>query len=304
MPATETARQTYDTAAPENLRRVVRFGIFDVTQDVRGLFEVITSEGDDPRLLATWWRGERALCHTARSFPASLGDEEKMGVGPLSLTPSDSGLEWQLRYETPDLSAELRWHATASPCSWQLSASTALEHEEQFGTVVGTITARGETIAIDGLGHREYEHGPSLYDLADQVVSSRTLLSPDDFAYTAVVTLARRDYLFGHLIGGGSVADLSTAEIVIGHAFTGGPPLVGMVDIEDRSGRALRQSFERGAMFTIVEPARSRLVSRHVVFPELRCDGRPVTGQIDQWHKDDVPARPHIFASTDAERRP
>jgi hypothetical protein len=302
--ATDTARQTAGAEVLQHTRRVVRFGIFDVTQDVRGLFEVIRSESDDPRLLVTWWRGERALGHTARTFPASLGDEETLGVGPFSLTPVDAGSEWQLRYETPDLAAELRWRAAAAPCCWQLTTPAAFEHEDQFGTVVGTITARGETIAIDGLGHRESEHGPSLYDLADQVVSSRTLLSPDHFAYTAIVTVARRDYLFGHLISGGSIAELSTAEVVIAHAFAGGPPLLGMIDIEDRNGRTLSQSFERGAIFTVVEPARARLVSRHVVFPELRCAGRPATGQIDQWHKDDVPARSHIFAGTSAERRP
>jgi hypothetical protein len=304
MPATETAGHVQGAATSYDTRRVVRFGVFDIAQDVRGLIEITASDTDEPRLLVTWWRGERTLCHVARTFPAPLDDAETLAVGPLSLTPSDSGAEWQVSYETADLSAQLRWRAAAAPCLWRLAAPVALEHEEQFGTVVGTITVRGETLAIDALGHREYEHGPSLYDLADQVVSSRTLLSPDDFAYTAVVTVARRDYLFGQLISGGSIAELSTAEIVIAHAFSGGPPLLGMIDIEDRIGRTLSQSFERGAMFTIVEAARARLVSRHIVFPELRCAGRPAIGQIDQWHKDDVPARPHIFASTGAERRP
>jgi hypothetical protein len=302
MPAADTVLRPGDLGHAEETQRVMRFGVFDPVQEVRGLIEVIAREGEDARLMVTWWRGERAMYHRATSTPAAATGTDAIAWGPLSLVPAESGSEWQIRYESADLRAELRWRGTSAPYVWHLGAATGLEHEEQFGTVVGSLEVRGETVPLDALGHREDERGSSLHAIAEQALACRTLLSPDEFTYTAVITVARRDHLFGQLISKGTAVELSTAEIIVAHAYADGPPLLGTIDVEDRSGRALRQSFERGATFTTVETARARFVSRHVTFPELRSAGRAAAGQIDYWHTDGVRVRPHLFVGTSAER--
>ena len=282
-------------------QHTLRFGVFDAAQDVRGLVEVVMPRDEDARLIVTWWRGERTLFHAAAASPSERR-EGSVSAGPLELRAVEAGSPWELRYDTPDLQMNLRWSAVAEPYRWALPAAPAVTHEEQLGTIAGMLTIRGEEIVIDAVGQRESEDGPPLAAVADHVITCRVFIAPGEYAYTAIVTAARRDHLFGFILSDGSTAELTTAEIVAAHAYTGGPPLLGTVDVDNGSGRTLRQSFTRGAMFSTVDAIPSGFLTRHVVFPEMTWDRRPAIGQIDHWYTDAALVRPHQFASAEAER--
>lgn len=279
----------------------VRFGIFDLTQNVRGLVESSIASAGECRIFVTWWRGERTLFHAAWSSTA-MHEAGRVSAGPLELRSIESGARWELRHDTADMRMDLSWTAVADAGAWTLPATPAVAHEEQLGTVSGALTVRGEEISINAVGQREAEVGPALSDMADHATTCRVFAGPGRYCCASIVTVARRDHLFGWHVADGSATQLSRADVVVAHAYTGGPPLLGSIDLGVAGGREQRQTFSRGAMFSTVDAVAAGFLTRHIVFPEMTWDGLPAIGQVDQWYTDASLVRPHLVASAGAER--
>jgi hypothetical protein len=281
---------------PQTFRR---FGIFDRAQRLSGTISLTVGTDDAAgRTTFSFWREDRTLVHAAP--PRSDVRREESGAitaGTLAMSPAGPDDEWDLTFENADARARLRFAPTEPPYTWSLRSVPGFGHREQAGSIEGTLEVRGERFEINSVGYHELETGPDLTATAEHVFTTRVYVDPETWAYATVVTVARRDYLFGYLQRG-ERGELQGAEIAVAHAYAGGPPLVGTVDLSDFAGRRLECSFLRGATYTAVDALPAGIISRHTALPAFAgadgADGAGV-GQVDYWYTDPGLARPHLL---------
>lgn len=247
-----------------------RFGLFDAGRELSATISDTA---------VSFWLKERSLAHATG--------------GGLELTPHESDGSWDLAFDNADATARLRFVPVTAPYAWTLAQG--LEHREWAGSVTGTLEVRGESFEIDAAGYHELETGPALASIAEHAFTARSFLDAGTWAYATIVTVGRRDHLFGCLHRGES-QELRSAEIAVAYAHPGGPPLVGTVDLEDATGRRLEQTFARGAAVATVDATDAGFISRNVAFPAFAGPIGAGVGQVDYWFTDPVLARPHLYA--------
>lgn len=116
-------------------------------------------EGIDPGRLAYYRKVEEAPMPDAPDLR-----DITFPQGGYSLTMLEPGMKYHLRYADPERGFELDFvhHGVHAPHRFRPGEPPFMQapHYDQLGHVTGTMTLRGETIAIDGVGVRDRTWGP------------------------------------------------------------------------------------------------------------------------------------------------
>lgn len=269
-----------------------RFGLLDPTgrQAVAEL-EGPSGDGEGHFSFSVWGDG-RALCLDSGSAPLEA-DGEVRRIGPLSVERLP-GEAWRVAYDGQGAVAEINWSRLSDRHEWS-SPRRGDSQTEQSGLVEGLIRVGDDERPVAGFGQRVHSRGARRIELAEHGWLARVFHGDDFYSQHAIVTVGGRDRMFGYLCRDGVGAPLAAAEVAISHAYSGGPPLLASIELEDATGRRVAYDVAKGgSVVSAIEPAAAGFVTRHLSFPTFSADGVEGVGEIEHWFSDPDLVRPHL----------
>jgi hypothetical protein len=276
-----------------------RYGVFAPDAGVTAVVKLQAGPRDgDASFSFSAFEGERALCMESGTALPFTEDGDARSVGPLSLRCVAPNETWQIDVASGEVEAHLTWRAMADPYAWPWPEWLDANHHEHGGTIEGTLRVGDRTIDIAGFAQRERTWGLTRSSISGHGWSSRVFFGPDLYTHQAIVTIGRRDYLFGYAHADGVTAGAHILDVTIANAHPGGPPLTGTAKLSDDAGRSFDYRYEGGAAVPSLSPSGGGFVARSYGFPRFTFGERSAIGQIDYWYTDQSLVRPHLAAMT------
>jgi hypothetical protein len=281
-----------------------RYGIFGVHAGVTAVAKIQAGPGDaDARFAFSAFEGDRALCMVSGTGVPFREEGDVRAAGPLQMRCVTPNREWHVDLVSGDVEAHLTWTALSEPYAWAWPHGLETAHHEHSGRIEGTLRIGERRFVVTGFAQRERTWGLTRSSVAQHGFSSRVFYGEDAYSHQAIVTVGRRDYLFGFAHAGGQTAAVRRLDVTIAGAHRNGPPLAGTIELEDADGRIARHRYEGGAVVQSVQPSPAGVVTRSYGFPRFSSDRGETIGQIDAWWSDPSLVRPHLVAmSIDEER--